>query len=114
LEGVVKIDDAERLLDNIRSALEANDPWQHGACVMLRPVEYTKGLELPPSVCDNPVRLAATQKPPAYSYQHELRIALISYGTWQVDGPPPDFIWERLPRKLDYARIATLRLATAP
>jgi hypothetical protein len=111
---VVQIDDAERLLDDIRSSLDANDPWQRGACVMLWPAEYTKGLELPRRSRDDSVRLAVTQKPPSYSYQYEHRIALISYGTWQVDGRPPDFTRVRLPHKVSYARVSSLRLATAP
>jgi hypothetical protein len=111
---VVRIDDAERLLDDIRSGLDANDPWQRSACAVLWPAEYTKGLELPQRGRDESVRLAVTQKSPSYSYQHEHRIVLISYGTWQVDGAPPDFIWVRAPRKFEYARIVSARLATVP
>jgi hypothetical protein len=108
---VVQIDPAERLLADIQAALDPGDPWQRGACVMLWPAEYTKGQELPRKSRDDSVRLAITQKPPCYSYQHEHRIALISQGTWQVEGEPPEFTWVRVKRKLEYARITAIRLA---
>ena len=114
---VVVAVDAERLLADVRSALDAHDPWQQGACVMLWPVEYTKGLERQPLSREDresaAVRLAITQKPLSYAHQHEHRIALISYGTWQELGPPPDFLTVRVPHRLDYATIMSLSIATA-
>lgn len=113
---VVEVD-GERLLEDVRSAIDARDPWQRGACVMLWPVEYTKGLERRPlSRADREsmaVRLAVTQKLPSYAYQHEHRIALISHGTWQELGQPPDFLIVRVPHRLDYARIVSVGIATA-
>jgi hypothetical protein len=109
--------DAERLLEDVRSALDAADPWQRGACVMLWPVEYTKGLERARSILrdreSRAVRLAVTQKPPCFAHQHEHRIALISYGTWEEDGAPPDFLTVRVPHRLDYAQIVSVSIATA-
>lgn len=112
---VVEVD-ADKLLEDVRSALDARDPWQR-ACVMLWPVEYTKGLERARSTPGDreavAVRLAVAQKPPCYAHQHEHRIAVISYGTWQEDGPPPDFLTVRVPHRLDYARIVSVSMATA-
>jgi hypothetical protein len=114
---VVVAVDAERLLEDVRSALDARDPWQRDACVMLWPVEYTKGLErarsTPGDRESGAVRLAVAQKPPYYAHQHEHRIALISYGTWQELGQPPDFLIVRVPHPLDYARIVSVSMATA-
>jgi hypothetical protein len=108
---------AEKLLEDVRAALNTGDPWQRSACVMLWPVEYTKGLECALSSREererHAIRLAITQKPPAYAYQHEHRIALISYGTWQELGPPPNFLTVRVPHRLDYARIVSVSIATA-
>jgi hypothetical protein len=115
---IVEVSNAERLRDEMHAALDARDVWQKAAPLALWPVEYTKGTELP-RVSDNDrrataVRRAVTQKPPEYCWQHEHRLALISYGTWQVDGPPPRFLSIRLPGPLEYARIVSVRLAEAP
>jgi hypothetical protein len=59
------------------------------------------------------VGLAVTQKCPSFAYQHEHRIALVSTGgAWEVDDEPPAFLWVRMPRRLEFARIVSVQLAT--
>jgi hypothetical protein len=104
---VVEINDAERLRDEVYAALDLRDPWQCGAPIQLWPVDYRKGLELPVDspLRTDPVRRAVTLKPPRYGYQHEHRLVLISFGTRQLIGSPPEFLCVDLPRPIHYARI---------
>jgi hypothetical protein len=44
--------------------------------------------------------------------ERRIHIALISYGTWQEHGAPPDFLTVRVPHRLDYARIVSVSIAT--
>jgi len=109
---MVEIEDSEKFVQEIRAALKPNDPWQRGACVMAWPVEYTKGEQLAPRSHDERLRLAVVQKPRVYEYQCEFRIALISYGSKEFDGAPPDFLTVRLGHPIEYARIVSVpRLA---
>jgi hypothetical protein len=66
--------------------------WQRAAPVQLWSIEYSKGSELPPDspLRTDPVRRAVAQKLPEYSYQHEYRLVLLSYGDLQTDAAPPN------------------------
>ncbi|MEJ0098491.1 MAG: hypothetical protein WDO12_01585 [Pseudomonadota bacterium] len=108
---VVEISDPEQLIADLRAAAQQNDPWQRGP-IGLWPVSYNEG-ELLSSTEDkhDPMRRAVTQKTHEYSYQHEQRIVLISHGVEQVNGPPPDPLYIRLPKALTYARILWINIA---
>jgi hypothetical protein len=112
---VVEVD-ADRLLSDVRAAIDPRDEWQRNACVMLWPAQYTKGLERKRlSLADremDAIRQAVTQKPPRFAHQHEQRLALISNGQWQTDGTPPRHLTVQIPRRLDYALIVSVRIAT--
>ena len=106
---VVEIDDVERLRVEIAAALDPADPWKRGAPVALWPAEYRKGEALSPTadaeLIADPLKRAVTLKPRSYDYQHEQRLVLFSYGVWQEDGDPPQFLTVRLPEPLTYARL---------
>jgi hypothetical protein len=106
---VVEIDDSERLIRDIGSALDPADPWQRRAGLALWPAEYTRGelltAETSPSFTDS-LRRSATQKARRDSYQYETRAVLFSHGVWQVDGQPPEVMYVTLPGPIEYARYA--------
>jgi hypothetical protein len=108
-EIVVEIDDAERLRADVAVAVNPGDPWQRNAAVALWPAQYKRGQELSPTtdaeLMKDPVKRAATMKPPSYGYQHEHRLILISHGLWQVNGDAPQFLTVRLPKPPTYARM---------
>lgn len=74
---VVRISDRQKLLNDIRTALNCDDRWQRHAQLELHPVKYSKGEHMHTRTDlqrqNNVLQFSIAQKRPEYAYQFEHR-----------------------------------------